>query len=96
MAPTTKEAQRARLLDQASVVTQDSAVQFYESPDHQVHLRVRLDGETVWLSRNQLAMLFGRDVKTIGKHVANALREELVGIPTVANFATVQQEGSAK
>lgn len=40
-----------------------------------------------------MAALFGRDVKTIGKHVANARREELEGVPTVAKFATVQVEG---
>ena len=40
----------------------------------------------------QIAELFGRDVKTIGKHITNALREELEGIPVVAKFATVQKE----
>ena len=40
-----------------------------------------------------MAELFGRDVKTIGKHINNALKEELKGIPTVAKFATVQKEG---
>ena len=38
-------------------------------------------------------MLFDRDIKTIGKHIANAMREELYGTPTVAKFATVQLEG---
>jgi len=47
----------------------------------------------VWLNRQQLAQLFDRDVKTIGKHINNALHEELTGLPTVANFATVQNEG---
>ena len=52
--------------------------------------------EDVWLSRTQLATLFGRDVRTIGKHVANALREELTGSEnrTVAKFATAQIEGT--
>jgi prophage maintenance system killer protein len=57
-------------------------------------LEVRTDSDTVWLNRQQLALLFGRDVKTIGKHIGNALREELADIPTVANFATVQTEGN--
>jgi hypothetical protein len=39
-----------------------------------------------------MATLFGRDVKTIGKHVNNALHEELANVPTVANFAIVQKE----
>ena len=54
---------------------------------------VRLEEETVWLNRNQMSILFGRDVKTIGKHINNALREELQGLATVAKFAIVQNEG---
>ena len=65
-------------------------------PDETVKLEVRLCEETVWLNRNQMATLFGRDVKTIGKHIANALAEELSAIPTVANFATVQSEGGRR
>ena len=58
-----------------------------------VKLEVNLKDDTVWLNREQLAKLFDRDVKTIGKHINNALKEELHGIPTVAKFATVQKEG---
>ena len=58
-----------------------------------VKLEVNLKDDTVWLNRQQLAELFGRDIKTIGKHISNALKEELRGIPTVAKFATVQKEG---
>jgi len=58
-----------------------------------VKLEVNVKEETVWLNRNQMAELFERDVKTIGKHISNALREELKDIPTVAKFATVQKEG---
>ena len=63
-------------------------------PDEVTRLEVRVEGETVWLNRHQLAALFDRDVKTIGKHIKNALREELRNLATVANFATVQREGS--
>ena len=73
--------------------TSNSEIIIYQ-PDADVKLEVRLNGETVWLNRQQMAVLFDRDVKTIGKHVNNALTEELKGIATVANFATVQQEGS--
>ena len=62
-------------------------------PDEITRLEVRVEGETVWLNRHQLAFLFGRDVKTIGKHIKNALREELRNLSTVANFATLQKEG---
>ena len=59
-----------------------------------VKLEVNLKDETVWLNRQQLSELFDRDVKTIGKHINNALKEELKDIPTVAKFATVQKEGN--
>ena len=53
--------------------------------------------DTVWLNRAQLAKLIDRDVKTIGKHINNALKEELDGDEaTVAKFATVQTEGGRK
>lgn len=68
-------------------------IELYRSESGNIELAVRTDGDTVWLSRGQLAALFGRDVKTIGKHVLNAQREELAGIATVAKFATVQREG---
>ena len=62
-------------------------------PDKEVKLEVRLENETVWLNRQQLAELFARDVKTIGKHINNALKEELADVATVAKFAIVQSEG---
>ena len=62
-------------------------------PDNEVKLEVRLEDETVWLNRQQLSLLFGRDIKTIGKHVNNALKEELAGIAVVANFATTAADG---
>lgn len=64
----------------------------FETADNAIKLEVPVEGETVWLNRQQMAELFDRDVKTIGKHINNALREELDG-STVANFATVQMEG---
>ena len=62
-------------------------------PDEITRLEVRLQDETVWLNRQQLATLFGRDVKTIGKHINNALNEELSGLAVVANFATTAADG---
>ena len=63
--------------------------------DAKTQLDVKLEGETVWLNRQQLVELFGRDVKTIGKHINNTLKEELNdGISTVAKFATVHTEGT--
>ena len=60
-----------------------------------VKLEVNMKDETVWLNREQLSILFDRDVKTIGKHINNALKEELDS-STVAKFATVQNEGGRK
>ena len=57
-----------------------------------VKLEVNMKDETVWLNREQLSKLFDRDVKTIGKHINNALNEELDN-STVEKFATVQKEG---
>ena len=65
-------------------------------PDETIRLEVRLENDTVWLNRQQLSELFGRDVKTIGKHINNALKEELRKVSTVAKFAIVQMEGGRK
>jgi hypothetical protein len=54
---------------------------------------VRVEDETVWLNRQQIAQLFSRDVKTIGKHIANALKEELKSLSVVAKFATTASDG---
>ncbi len=44
-------------------------------PDETTRLEVRMENETVWLNRQQLSELFGRDIKTIGKHINNALTQ---------------------
>ena len=70
-------------------------------PNETVRLDVRLENETVWLNRHQMAQLFGRDIKTVGKHIANALREELndnilqtsLSAAVVAKFATTASDG---
>ena len=67
----------------------------FETEDNEIKLEVPVNEETVWLNRQQMAEFFDRDVKTIGKHINNALREEL-DESTVANFATVQMEGNRK
>jgi len=56
-------------------------------------IEVKVEDETVWLNRQQIALLFDRDVKTIGKHIANVLKEELRTISVVANFATTATDG---
>ena len=59
-----------------------------------VKLEVNLKDETVWLNRQQLSELFDRDIKTIGKHIKNALKEELSNDNSVvAKFATTASDG---
>ncbi len=67
----------------------------YQSEDGKIKIDVRFEKETVWLSLDQMAMLFGRDKSTISRHVKNVFEEgELSPEATVANFATVQTEGN--
>ena len=69
-------------------------IAIYQTKDGNTRLDVRLEQDTVWLNRQQLAELFARDVKTIGKHLNNVFREgELVKSSVVANFATTAADG---
>ena len=73
----------------------NSTIEIYHSLDNKVELAVKLEQETVWLTRQQIAALFNRDVKTIGKHVNNVFKEgELNKEVVVANFATTTQHGA--
>lgn len=76
-------------------MTGENEILFFETEDKQVKLPVNVENGSVWLNQNQIAKLFDRDVKTIGKYISNALKEELDNIEsTVAKFATVQMEGN--
>lgn len=69
----------------------------FETEDKKILLPVIVENDTVWLNRNQMAELFDRDIKTIGKHINNTLKEELDNNEaTVAKFATVQMEGECR
>ncbi len=65
----------------------------FREGEFELSVRVEPQADTVWLNRQQMAQLFDRDIKTIGKHIQSALREELDN-STVAKFATVQLEGT--
>ena len=65
----------------------------FREGEFELSVRVEPQADTVWLNRQQMAQLFDRDIKTIGKHIQSALREELDN-STVAKFATVQLEGA--
>ena len=67
----------------------------YQSADGNIKIDVRFEKETVWLSLDRMATLFGRDKSTISRHVKNVFEEgELSPEATVTNFATVQAEGN--
>ena len=68
----------------------------YKDEKNSIQLEVKMDGEMLWLDRQQLATLFGRDYKTISKHINNALKEELADSEVVAKFATTTQHGALK
>ena len=65
----------------------------YETAD-KIMVEVLIVDDSVWLNRKQLAALYERDVKTIGKHINNILKNKKYNSATIARFATVQQEGS--
>lgn len=69
-------------------------VLLYEAPDGHVRVDVRLEQDTVWLSLNQMAELFGRDKSVISRHLRTVFATgELEREATVAKNATVQHEG---
>lgn len=72
----------------------DNELVIFEDDEIKLEVPISAKDETVWLNRQQMATLFNRDIKTIGKHIKNAINEELSGTPTVAKFATVQLEGT--
>ena len=67
----------------------ENEIIIFEAEDKSISLPVRIENDSVWLNRNQIAVLFERDIKTIGKHINNALKEELSELNSVvAKFAT--------
>lgn len=74
-------------------MNRENEIVLFETKDKGVSLSVTVEDETVWLNRQQMAELFDRDVKTIGKHINNALKEELDRDSVVANFATTASDG---
>ena len=69
-------------------------IEIFQTKDDQIQLQVSLQDQTVWLNRHQLALLFDRDIKTTGKHIANVFKdEELEKNSVVANFATTADDG---
>ena len=75
-------------------MAKENEIVIFETSDHSISLPVTLDNDTVWLNRAQMTELFGRDIKTIGKHIKNALHEELdKDSSVVTKFATTASDG---
>ena len=69
----------------------------YQTPNGDSQIEVKLQNDTVWLSLDQMAELFQRNKSTISRHIKNVLEDgELQEEATIANFATVQNEGTRK
>lgn len=74
---------------------QESEILIYQSKDSKTKVDVKIDGETVWLTLNQLADLFQKAKSTVSEHISNIFQEgELEQEATVRNFRTVQTEGN--
>ena len=88
--PRSMQSAHQQVLDQVM----KNKIEIYQSPDGQAQIAVQFDKTTVWLNRKQLAHLFKRDAKTIGKHISNIFKEgELEKDSVVANFATTAADG---
>jgi len=72
----------------------EDRIVIFKTDDKKISVDVRFDEETVWLTLDQIAILFERDKSTISRHIKNVFNDgELVESATVAKFATVQIEG---
>ena len=73
---------------------EENQIVIYQTDDGQTAIDVRLENEMIWLTREQIAVLFDRDYKTISKHINNALKEELAGLVVDAKFANTTRHGA--
>jgi prophage maintenance system killer protein len=72
----------------------EDQIVIYKDENNAIQLDVRMAGDMIWLTRQQLATLFGRDYKTISKHINNALKEELADEVVVAKYANTTKHGA--
>ena len=77
------------LLIQNQKIMEQNKIVIYQTKDGQTQIDVRMENETVWLSANQMAILFGRDEKTIRKHINNVFTENEVPKDINTNFFCV-------
>ena len=71
-----------------------SGIEIYVAPDNSIQLQVKLEQETVWITQEQMTLLFQRDKSTISRHIKNIFESgELDEISLVAFFATTASDG---
>jgi hypothetical protein len=76
------------------MATADSSIILYQGPDGSTSFEVRLDRETVWLTQDQIAELFGRERSVITKHLRNVFKEgELEEDSVRAKYAHTAADG---
>ena len=69
-------------------------IEIYQAQDGTTQVEVRFENDTVWLSQAQMAMLFGKDIRTINEHITNIFDDEaLEKESTIRKFRIVRQEG---
>ena len=74
-----------------------SEIVIYQTPDNQTQIDVQFEGETFWLTQEDISQLFERDRTVISKHLRNIFKEgELEEIVVSANFAHTTQHGAIK
>jgi hypothetical protein len=59
-----------------SPIPQNSEILIYQNPDGKIQIDVRLEDETVWLTQDQMATLFGKAKSTINEHIKNIYDEQ--------------------
>ena len=75
----------------------ENEIIIYQTQDGQTKIDVRIENETVWLTQNQMAVLFQTTKQNISLHIKNIFEEgELTEDSTVKDYLTVQNEGSRK
>ena len=91
---TLRSGEKTRLAVSQSSINGGGEVVIYRAPDGRVHLDVRLERETVWLTQAQMADLFGRERSVITKHIGGVFREKELDAKSVcANFAHTAEDG---
>lgn len=72
-----------------------SEIIIYQNPDGKIKIDVRLEEETVWLTQEQMAILFGKGRSTIAEHIAHVYEDgELEQNPTCRKYRQVRKEGA--